>query len=375
MENAAGPTAPQNADGRTDRAQTPQYPIRAKNCRARSMSDRARAVLISAAAMALGLGLLAVVLLNTDLPQVGTYLSQVGIGVIAMIAAYKIAFVMDSWAWLMTLRSLPMRAIWIFRFWMVRMVGEAVNNATPLAGMGGEPVKAAILNRTYGIGYGDGFASIVLARTTFVIGLVPFLLIGFALLWFEPGLSPAFKWGAGVGLVGLSAGIGAFFAIQRLRLTSRTGGWFAGILARPGLQNIFAKVGEFEDRLVDFYRYSPGRFAATVILSFVNWALGAVELWIAFHLLGAPVSFAEAWIIEALVQLVRVGAFFVPLALGTQEGAFTVAVGALTGNPALGVAVAVLRRFRELVVLSAGLVMGPLIFGRSAMAQPREKGS
>jgi len=338
------------------------------------MRDQPRALLISAMAMLLGLGLLAAVLVNTDLSQVGGYLSEVGIGIVAMIAAYKFAFVMDSWAWLMTLRSLPMRGIWIFRFWMVRMVGEAVNNATPLAGIGGEPVKAAILNRCYGIGYGDGFASIVLARTTFVIGLVPFLLIGFVLLVLEPGLSPPFKWGAGVGLIGLSAGIGTFFAIQRLRLTSRTGQWFAGFFSRPGLRDIFAKVGEFEDRLIDFYRCSPGRFNATIILCFLNWLMGALELWIAFHLLGAPVSFVEAWIIEALVQLVRVGAFFVPLALGTQEGAFTLAVGALTGNPALGVAVAVLRRFRELVVLSAGLLIGPLVFGRSAMSPPPEEG-
>jgi hypothetical protein len=53
-----------------------------------------------------------------------------------------------------------------------------------------------------------------------------------------------------------------------------------------------------------------------------------------------------------------------------------VVVGALTGNPALGVAIAVLRRFRELVVLSAGLMMGPLVFGRGAMsAAPREPSS
>lgn len=335
------------------------------------MSDRLKTFLVSAGATIVGLGLLAAVLLNTDLSEVGTYLSQVGVGVVLMIAAYKLAFVLDSFAWLVTLRSLPLRLIWLFRFWMVRMVGEAVSNATPFAGMGGEPVKAAILNRTYGIGYGDGFASIVLARTTFVIGLIPFLLIGFVFLLVEPGLGEGFKWAAGIGLVGLSAGICALFAIQRLRLTSRSGGWIARVFARPGLQGAFEKVGQFEDRLVDFYTAAPGRFAGSVILSFINWALGALEVWIAFYLLGAPVTFAEAWIIEAIVQLVRVGAFFVPLALGTQEGAFTVVVGALTGNPALGVAAAVLRRFRELVVLSAGLLMGPLIFGRSAMSPSR----
>lgn len=340
------------------------------------MTDRVRRALLRIAATLTGVGLLAAVLLTADLSQVGAYLSQVGIGVILMIAAYKLAFILDSWAWLMTLRSLPLRAVWIFRFWMVRMVGEAVNNATPLAGMGGEPAKAAILNRTYGIGYGDSFASIVLARTTFVIGLVPFLLIGFVLLLLEPGLGGGFKWAAGTGLVLLCAGIGIFFAIQRLRLTSRTGGWFARLLSRPGLQAVFQQVGTFEDRLVEFYANAPGRFSATVVLSFINWALGALEVWIAFQLLGAPVTIAEAWIIEAVVQLVRVGAFFIPLALGTQEGAFTVVVGALTGNPALGVAIAVLRRFRELVVLSAGLMMGPLVFGRGAMsAAPREPSS
>lgn len=335
------------------------------------MSDRLKTVFINIAAAVVGLGLLAAVLLNTDLSQVGTYLSQVGIGIVLMIAAYKLAFVLDSWAWLMTMRSLPVRVMWIFRFWMVRMVGEAVNNATPLAGMGGEPVKAAILNRTYGIGYGDSFASIVLARTTFLIGLIPFLLIGFGLLLLEPDVGKAFTWAAGAGLIGLCAGICAFFAIQRLRLTSRSGGWLARLFARPRLKALFEKVGEFEDRLIEFYTDAPGRFGATVILSFVNWALGAVEVWIAFYLLGAPITFAEAWIIEAIVQVVRVGAFFVPLAIGTQEGAFTVVVGALTGNPALGVAAAVLRRIRELAVLSAGLLMGPLIFGKSAMSPTR----
>ncbi|MEX2453271.1 MAG: lysylphosphatidylglycerol synthase transmembrane domain-containing protein [Rhodospirillaceae bacterium] len=337
------------------------------------MSDRMRAILMRTAAAFLGVALLTVVLLSTDLSEVGTHLSRVGWGVVLMIAAYQLAFALDSWAWLMTVRSLPGRAIWVWRLWLVRMVGEAVNNATPFAGMGGEPVKAAILNRTWGIGYGEGLASIVLSRTTFLIGLVPFLLIGFALLLAEPAVETSFKWAAGTGLVGLCAGIAAFFAIQRLGLTSRTGGSFARLLDRPGLGRLFETIGEFETRLNEFYAHARLRFSATVLLSFLNWTLGALEIWIAFELLGAPVTFAEAWIIEAVVQLVRVVVFFIPLSLGTQEGAFVLVVGALTGNPALGVAAAVLRRFRELAVLGAGLLMGPLVFGRGALSPAPEK--
>ena len=340
------------------------------------MSDKTRSILIRLLTFGVGLGLLAAVLLSADLEQVGQYLTQVGVGFVLMVAVYKLAFVLDSWAWLLTLRNLPGRLIWVFRFWMVRIVGEAVNNATPLAGIGGEPVKVAILNRDYGIGYGNGYASIVLSRTTFVLGLIPFLLIGFALLLLDSGVEAGFKWAAGTGLVALSAGILAFFLIHRLKLTSRTGGWFARLTARVGMTRFFDAVEDFEDRLVDFYKHAPGRFVATVVLSFIDWALGALEVWIAFYLLGYPISMAEAWVIEAVVQLVRVGVFFVPLAIGTQEGAFAVVVGALTGNPSLGVAAAVLRRCREIIVIGAGLLMGPLIFGKSAMTPaPKEQSS
>ena len=339
------------------------------------MSDRLRTFLLRALTAAAGIGLLVAVLMATDLGEVGTYLERVGWGVVLMIAAYKLAFVLDSWAWLLTFRSLPGRVLWVWRLWLVRMVGEAVNNATPFAGMGGEPVKAAILNRRWGIGYGEGLASIVLARTTFVLGLVPFLAIGIALLLFEPGVSAPFKWAAAGGLALLSFGIFAFFGIQRLRIASRSGGWLAGFLKRRGLDDALENLAAFEDRLVSFYAHARLRFSGTVLLSFFNWALGALEVWIAFRLLGAPVGFGEAWIIEAVVQLVRVGVFFVPLSLGTQEGAFVLVVGALTGNPELGVAAAVLRRFRELVVLGAGLLMGPLVFGRGAFRATPERPS
>ena len=52
-------------------------------------------------------------------------------------------------------------------------------------------------------------------------------------------------------------------------------------------------------------------------------------------------SFVDAWIIEAVAQLVRTGTFFIPASIGAQEGAFMLVCAAMTGSPALGVAVAV----------------------------------
>jgi uncharacterized membrane protein YbhN (UPF0104 family) len=74
--------------------------------------------------------------------------------------------------------------------------------------------------------------------------------------------------------------------------------------------------------------------------------------------LGAPVSPSEAWLIEAVAQMVRTGFFFVPASLGVTEAAMVLVFDALTGRPALGFAVALIRRARELVWIAWGLWLG-----------------
>jgi glycosyltransferase 2 family protein len=55
--------------------------------------------------------------------------------------------------------------------------------------------------------------------------------------------------------------------------------------------------------------------------------------------------------------LVRTVTFFIPAGLGTQEGAFLIGVGALTGVPSAGVATALVRRARDLIWIALSLVL------------------
>jgi uncharacterized membrane protein YbhN (UPF0104 family) len=83
--------------------------------------------------------------------------------------------------------------------------------------------------------------------------------------------------------------------------------------------------------------------------------LGALQIWIALWLLGHPVSFLEALVIEALVQAVAAFAFAVPGGLGVIEAGY-LGVGALMGLEAeVSLALALVRRLRELVVFLPGL--------------------
>ena len=56
--------------------------------------------------------------------------------------------------------------------------------------------------------------------------------------------------------------------------------------------------------------------------------------------------------------LVRTVLFMLPSSIGTQEVTFVVVVGALTGSPSAAVALALVRRARELVWIALGLAAG-----------------
>ena len=66
-------------------------------------------------------------------------------------------------------------------------------------------------------------------------------------------------------------------------------------------------------------------------------------------LLGHPVSLADALVIESLAQALRNAGFMLPGALAVQEGAIIGAAALVGVPPAAALAVALVRRAREVV--------------------------
>lgn len=310
-----------------------------------------------------GLALLGVVLRETDLHTLVRDLVRVGwfgIGVILLV--YALSFVSDSAGWQLTIPSAPLNLAWLRRLVVVRMVGEALNNVTPAAGMGGEPVKALLLKRHYGVAYREAGASILLARTTNLLTLVPFLAGGLYMLEGDPRIAEGYKDAAYAAVLALGLGVAGFFLVQRLRLSSLAShrlsrSRFAARFAHH-LEAALHHIREFDERLVRFYTGCRMRFGGALALALLQWILGVVEIYYAMYFLGQPVSLRDAWVIESVNQLIRAGTFFIPGSIGAQEGGFMLVCTALTGNPVVGVALAVVRRFRELVWIVAGLGCG-----------------
>ena len=305
-----------------------------------------------------GIGLLALVAVQVDLAEVWDEAWRVGWGMLWLLFLYFLAFVIDSYTWQMALVEVPLGLRWFYRTWKIRMVGEVFNTVIPAGGMGGEPVKVELLKKYYGIGYREGTASLILGKTINTLAMVLFLAVGFVLMWGIPQLGPAFRWVAGLGLAAFAVGTWLFYAVQRWKVSSLAGTWLARFRFARKLEAVLHHIHDMDERLVRFYTRYRLRFALAMGLAWLNWVLGAVEIYYTLQFLGKPVSLAEAWVIESAAQLVRAGAFLIPAGIGVQEGTFLVVLAAMTGSSTLGAAVAVVRRFREALWLAWGAFLG-----------------
>jgi putative membrane protein len=303
-----------------------------------------------------GFGLLIYVFSETDLELVWSNLIASGWGIFFVLTVYGFAFWIDTIAWQFTLPSTKFS--WIYNLWKVRMVGAAFGKMLPFSAFGGAPIKGYLLKKHYGISYREGAASIILVESTHMISMVIFMASGVYLISLLPEFPENYYTFSKISLAVLSVGIFGFYIVQRYRITSVAGGWISQQALGRKLEKFLRHLQEFDERLVQFYTRKRPLFYGALGLNLLNWYLGALEVYIILYFLGHPISIGEAIILETFVELVRAGTFFIPATLGTQEAAFLLATGAITGQPALGVATALMRRVREIVWFILGFALG-----------------
>ena len=305
-----------------------------------------------------GVVLLGVVLLKTDLHELWQQVERVGFGgMAAVLLVYALYFGADAVSWHIVLPAVAINGRWLARMFAVRMIGEAYNNITPTASMGGEPVKAWLLKSNWGIPLRDSAASLVIAKTTSMFSLVVFVGIGVAMLLAHARITDTYKLIAalGLGFIVLSAVV--FFLMQHLRLSTHVARWLGRTRFGQRLSGVLAAAEDIDRQFAAFYSGHRARLMWSFVFAMANWVLGALEVYLIMDFVGFPLSFAEVWMIECMVQLVRTIAFFIPAGLGAQEGAFLIAVGALTGVPSVGVATALVRRFRDVLWIALSLAV------------------
>ena len=305
-----------------------------------------------------GVFLLFIVLRNINIDEIIIWIEKLGLtGLFIILSIYAAAFLCDTVSWQLTFRSLPATPSWLYRLFLVRLIGEAFNNILPSFSVGGEPVKAVILKSSYQVGYSESGASLLIARTVNMLSLVLFLAVGFLLLISSPSFPQVYRLTAGAGLALIALGTLLFFLVQRYQVTTMAGTWLSRTRTGGRVEKVLHVIREMDGHLLEFYSRNHRRFGIALGLALCNWLLGVVEIYVVMRLLGYPLEFSDCWFIEAMAQLVRTGTFFIPGSIGAQEGIFMLMGNLIAGNPTLGVAIAVVRRIREIIWIVTGLII------------------
>jgi uncharacterized protein (TIRG00374 family) len=310
-------------------------------------------LVVSAAVGALLLGLL---LASTDIDAVHELMGDLGPWSPLVLLPYALIAWADTLGWRCTFPPAVAVGLPFARLYLARMAGEGINSVTPTAAVGGEPVKLYLL-RGLRLSPSDGVASLVIAKTALTVTQSLFVVLGIAAFLARQGLARLEVIALG-GLLVLTAG----FAVGLVRLQRRGPAltlwrWLHRVLPRARfVGRLRHAAASIDERLADFYRIEKGAFLRASGWHMLGWLLGVWEVKLMMWVIGAPITWGDALIIEAIAQPIRATAIVIPGGLGTQE------IGGVAFCTYLGIAepVAVtlwlLKRARELVFDGLGLL-------------------
>lgn len=305
-------------------------------------------------ALAVGLTILVGVIVQQGAGDIASSLVAVGPGVLLLVPAFIVPLLLATLAWSVLLpgaRSASFRQL-VRASW----VALAVNWLLPVAQIGGEVVRAAMLARG-GVPAADSAASVLLDKTLQFLAQVVFAAVALALLLTRGGASPGLLISCFFVVAVLSGMFAAFWIVQRRGVRALPAAFRRRLAPRGATTHEDPAWASAFDLALRRIRADRGRLLATASLHVAFRLSLTVEVWLVMRLIGQPIALVDALILEGLTQGARAAAFLIPAGIGAQEGAFALVASALSINPELGVTVSLAKRVREILVGVPALVM------------------
>lgn len=264
---------------------------------------------------------------------------------LAFTAALAGGIAIEAWRWAILLAGFCVETR-LGALTAYRAAGHTIAALVPSARLGGEPLRAYLLARA-GVPTPQAIASIGVDRTI-EVGVAAPLAVVFALILIQYGV-PALGGAAVTLAVGATAlAVGIFATVRRLK---RGAGLVSTLATSTGLARLRAmadrldavRAAELEaGRLID----QGGRIGVAVGLTLVASLLVLLEyhlLLVAFGLPAGPVA-----VVAAIFATGTARSLPVPAGVGVLEGAQMWMFGMLGHDPAVGLAVGLAVRLREL---------------------------
>jgi putative membrane protein len=258
-------------------------------------------------------------------------------------------FAVVSWHYLFPVERIPPFKELSLALWM----GRAINTLLPVATIGGEIAKARLL-MLWGRGGVDASASVLVDKTVQALALVPWAIIGTALLVYLAIDNDLAKWiMLGTFLLGL--GIVGFVIIQKAGLFGFITRFIGKFHTSDGWGQITNKAQDVDLIVKEIYG-NKKRFFISIFWRTIGLIWQTSEVWLACYLLGFPISLIEALMLKSLTSIMTDIAFVIPNGYGVQEGGYLMLAPFIGLSPEVALTISLATRIRELSIDLPGLL-------------------
>lgn len=324
------------------------------------MRNRVRNILFC-----VGLAAVIVMLLTFDVSwsALWTDILRAGYWLVAIVVLWVVLYAMNTVTWRIILGESGEVPIGFLRLMKITVSGFALNYATPVGLLGGEPYK--IMELTPYVGVQRATSSVVLFAMMHIFSHFWYWLTA-VVLWLV--LKPL---GGGMALVLV---VTTLFCLAAIYLFLR--GYRYGLMVRlirwltkvPGLRGWSTRFSErhdedlhrIDDQIAQLHSQSRVTFYASLLLEYVGRMLQSLEVMFLLVLMGSLLSwstYADSVLILAFTSLLANLVFFIPLQLGGREGGFALSTGVLGLSGGTGLFISIIIRVRELFFTGLGVMM------------------
>lgn len=297
---------------------------------------------------------------DMDYEELWINLRRAGVWLPAVILLWVFIYYLNAWSWYVIIRDGKSAKVPFGQVYKLTVSGFALNYATPVGLMGGEPYR--IMELSSYVGASKATSSVILYAMMHIFSHFWFWLTSAVLyVVFEP-----MNWGMGVMLAVVASfcSLAIYFfmkgyrngmAVRALKLLTHVPfvkNWAKrfSVEKRETLERIDAQIAELHKQRKSTFYISLG-------LEYMARIVGCLEVYFILNILTTDVSFLACILIMAFTSLFANLFFFSPMQLGAREGGFALAVGGLAIPSAFGVYTSLITRVRELFWIIMGVLL------------------
>jgi Lysylphosphatidylglycerol synthase TM region len=307
----------------------------------------------------LGLLLFAYFVRKAGVGQIAENIRRLGFGFLLILGISAIRQVARCLAWQRCFES-P-HSLRFRDAFAARVMGDALGNIVPVASVAvSEPSKAAFV--TNRVPLLVSLSALALENIFYSLSVAIFIFSGTVALLLAFPLKPALRY-ASYGTLCVSILIVplGFLVIRRQwRFLSRP----LSIMQRRGfakawLEKAIPRAQSLEDRIYGFYRRNSNRLLLILVLEMCFHLAGVLEIYTTLWFISDVVAptLLTAFILESVNRVINVVFKFIPFRLGVDEAGTGMLARALGFTAAIGAALAIVRKGRDLFWTGIGVAL------------------